>query len=162
MTQNRTVLVLGIGNVLLGDEGAGVRVIEELEKRYRFPEAVRLLDGGTSGMELLNDLAVCDHLIVCDCVRLGQPPGTVVRLDDEEVPAMFRNKLSPHQLGLSDVLATAQLTGEGPDRVTLFGIEPEEMETGMNLTATVAAQIGRVADLVVAELGRLGHTAEAA
>ena len=92
------IVVLGVGNILLSDEGIGVRAVEELDRRYRLPPEVVLLDGGTSGMELLDDLARCDLLVMADCVRAGNPPGTLLRLKDEEIPALFRTKLSPHQV----------------------------------------------------------------
>ncbi|ACS86307.1 HyaD/HybD family hydrogenase maturation endopeptidase [Musicola paradisiaca] len=131
------ILVLGIGNILLMDEGVGVRLVEELERRYRFTPAIDILDGGTSGMELLESMAGRDHLIVADAVLTGKPAGSVSVLRDGEVPALFTRKLSPHQLGLADVLMALQLTGEFPRQLTLVGVEPALLESGIGLTETV-------------------------
>lgn len=141
------IVVLGVGNILLTDEGIGVRAIEELGKAYVLPPEVVLIDGGTSAMELLDDLANCDLLIIADCVRSGRPPGSLIRLVDEEIPALFRTKLSPHQVGLPEVLGTLLITHEAPKRTVLFGVEPESLATAMELTPTVAA---RLPDLVAA------------
>lgn len=150
------VLVLGIGNLLLQDEGAGVRAVEEFGRRYAVPEGVELLDGGTSGIELLQYIQGRDRLILIDVVKSGNPPGTIIRLEGEEVPALFQKKISPHQLGISDLLATAMLIDKIPKQVTLFGIEPKSVETGLELSEEVGGKIGRLADMVALELTALG------
>jgi hydrogenase maturation protease len=150
------IVVLGVGNILLTDEGIGVRAIEELGRRYQLPPEVELIDGGTSAMELLDDLANCNILIIADCVRAGNPPGTLIRLQDEEIPALFRTKLSPHQVGLPDVLATLLITHEAPEHTVLFGVEPESLATGMGLTATVEAVLPRLVDAIARELAACG------
>lgn len=114
------VVVLGLGNILLRDEGVGVRVIEALAERYILPPEVEVVDGGTAGMELLNVIASCDHLLICDAVKEDAPPGTVIKLVDAEIPTFFQTRYSPHQLGLADVLATLTLTDEAPGSVTLI------------------------------------------
>lgn len=150
------ILVLGVGNVLLSDEGVGVRVVEALMRRYRFPENVEVMDGGTAGMELLDTIARSDRVIVVDAVRTGRPPARRVRLAGEEVPAFFRTRISPHQVGLSDLLATLQITGEAPDSVVLLGIEPVSLETGVKLTPAVAEQMENLIDAVLSELEEAG------
>lgn len=138
------VLVLGIGNLLLSDEAVGVRAVEALQQRYHLPDGVDLLDGGTCGMELIDDMASRQHLIVADAVLTGAEPGTVVTLRDGEVPALFSRKISPHQLGLADVLSALHLTGEFPDKLTLVGVVPESVEPAIGLTDTVAASLDEV------------------
>lgn len=150
------IVVLGVGNILLSDEGIGVRAIEELGRRYRLPPEVELIDGGTSAMELLDDLANCDLLIIADCVRAGKAPGTLLRLKDEEIPALFRTKLSPHQVGLPDVLATLVITHEAPEHTVLFGVEPESLATSMSLTAVVEATLPRLVDAIAQEVVAAG------
>ena len=88
------IVVLGLGNILLRDEGVGVRVVEALAARYVLPAMVEVVDGGTTGMELLDTLAGCDHLLVCDAVQTGAPPASVVKLADAEVPALFQARFS--------------------------------------------------------------------
>lgn len=150
------IVVLGVGNILLTDEGIGVRAIEDLGRRYRIPPEVELIDGGTSAMELLDDLANCNLLIIADCVRAGNPPGTRLRLKDEEIPALFRTKLSPHQVGLPDVLATLIITGEAPDHTILFGVEPESLATNMSLTPIVEAALPGLVAAIAQEIAAAG------
>ncbi len=93
------ILVLGVGNILLTDEAIGVRIVEALEQRYTLPDFVEILDGGTAGMELLGDMASRDHLIIADAiVSKKNAPGTIMVLRDDEVPALFTNKISPISL----------------------------------------------------------------
>jgi hydrogenase maturation protease len=122
------VLVLGAGNILLSDEGIGVRVVEALQQRYQAPEGVEILDGGTCGINLLDVIAGRDHLILVDAVDTGSPPGTVVRLVDDEIPAVFRTKSSPHQLSLQDVLALLRLLDASPAHVTVIGVQPASLD----------------------------------
>jgi len=150
------IVVLGVGNILLSDEGVGVRAIEQLREDYLLPPEVEIIDGGTSGMEMLEDLAHADHLLIVDAVRSGQPPGTIVKIAGEDVPVFFKTKLSPHQIGLSDVLATLVLTDEQPGGITVIGVEPESLETAMALTPTVAAQMPRLVGILAEELRALG------
>ncbi|MFA5081001.1 MAG: HyaD/HybD family hydrogenase maturation endopeptidase [Hydrogenophilaceae bacterium] len=150
------IVVLGVGNILLTDEGIGVRAIEELGRRYQLPPEVELIDGGTSAMELLDDLANCDLLIIADCVRAGKTPGDLLRLKDEEIPALFRTKLSPHQVGLPDVLATLVITHEAPTHTVLFGVEPESLATSMSLTPVVAATLPHLVDAIAQEISAAG------
>lgn len=150
------IVVLGVGNILLSDEGIGVRTVEKLMRDYVLPPEVEVIDGGTSAMEMLEDLGHADHLIIVDAVRSGKPPATIVRMAGAEVPVFFRTKLSPHQVGLSDVLATLVLMGEQPGTTTVIGIEPESLALGMELTPVVARQLPQVVGWVKSELNQLG------
>lgn len=153
-----SILILGIGNVLLTDEGVGVRAVDELQRKYFFPEEVELLDGGTAGIELLSYISKREHLIIIDAMKGDLPPGSLMRVEGDEVPAVFRTRISPHQLGLSDLLAAAILTGELPAHMVLFGIEPESIDTGLALSETVAAALERLLAAVLEELELLGCT----
>lgn len=150
------VIVLGLGNILLRDEGVGVRVIEALAQRYVLPAGVQVVDGGTVGMDLLDTLAGCDHLLICDAVKTGAPPGSVVKLVDGQVPALFQTRYSPHQIGLSEVLATLTLTDEAPAAVTLIGIVPADLDLGIELSLLVAAAVQPAVERIVATLRELG------
>jgi hydrogenase expression/formation protein len=154
------VAVLGVGNILMRDEGIGVRAVEELPRRYRLPEEVEVIDGGTAGMELLEDLSDLDHLIIVDAVRSGKAPATIVRLADEEVPALFKLRFSPHQVGLSDVLAALSLTDRSPGSVVVIGVEPVALDTAFELTPPVAAVLPQVVERVADELRGLGLAME--
>jgi hydrogenase maturation protease len=137
------VLILGIGNVLWADEGFGVRCVETLAGQNAFDDNVRLLDGGTQGLYLLPFLEEADILVVFDAVDYGLEPGTLKIADNDEVPAfMGAKKMSLHQTGFQDVIATAQLMGYCPETLLLIGCQPEELEDyGGGLRDVVAAQI---------------------
>jgi hydrogenase maturation protease len=152
------VIVLGVGNILLRDEGVGVRVIETLAERYVLPAEIEVVDGGTVGMDLLDTLAGCDHLLICDAVQTGAPPATVVKLADAEVPALFQTRYSPHQLGLSEVLATLMLMEEAPAAITLIGVVPADLELGAELSPEVAAVVDQAVETLIAELQAIGFT----
>ena len=151
------VLLLGMGNILLEDEGLGIRALEALDRDYEFPAGVELLDGGTTGMGLLDTISGRRHLVVLDAVQTGDPPGTLVELRDSEVPVYFGLRVTPHQLGLSDVLATLELTGEAPDSVTVLGLVPDSLEMSLELSACIADRLGGLVEAARRELGRLGY-----
>ena len=149
-------LVLGIGNILLGDEGAGVKAAAELAVRYTLPPEVEMIDGGTMGLELLPYLAGRRLMVIVDAVNTGAAPGTVVRLELDDPSDFFRAKISPHQIGIAEVLGVATITGELPGRVVLIGVVPKDLATGLDFSPEVAAQIPRMAAMVAAELEAAG------
>lgn len=150
------ILVLGLGNMLLSDEGAGGRAAEELKRRYTFPQEVEIIDGGTMGFELLPYLEGRSHLLVVDAVRGGGEPGSTVRLELDDPPAYFRTRLSPHQIGLADILALASMEGALPAKTVLFGVEPKDLSTGLDISPEVEAAIDRLVKQVVIEITKLG------
>ncbi len=152
----KRVLVIGMGNVLMQDEGVGVRAVEELESRYRIPEGVSVIDGGTTGMELFNPIRECDRLIVADAVNTGAPYGTLVRIANQEIPAFFQTKLSNHQLGLSDLLALLTLKDAVPEHVAIIGMVPHSLENQLGLTAEAEAGLDGMVRMLVQELADLG------
>ncbi|MEI6600430.1 MAG: HyaD/HybD family hydrogenase maturation endopeptidase [Comamonadaceae bacterium] len=154
-------VVLGIGNTILTDEAAGVRAVELLEQRYRVPDNVLVIDGGTSGMEMIEDLSDLDFLIVIDVVKTGAAPGTVVKIAGQEIPVFFRRKLSPHQIGLPDVLASLELLDAMPKEIIVLGVEPISLELGMEMTATIAVKVPELVDMAVAELLARGYALQA-
>lgn len=135
----RRAVLLGVGNLLLDDEGVGVRAVERFAAGHALPDGVAVIDGGTSAMELLDELEHLDLLVVVDCVRVGRPPASVVVLTGDEVPVFFRQRLSPHQVGLSDVFATLELTGRAPRAIVVIGVQPVSIELNMRLSAPVEA-----------------------
>ncbi|MEC7761630.1 MAG: HyaD/HybD family hydrogenase maturation endopeptidase [Pseudomonadota bacterium] len=157
------VLILGIGNVLWADEGFGVRCVERLAERARFGENVTLLDGGTQGLYLLPFLEDADILIVFDAVDYGLTPGTMKIVEGDEVPSfMGAKKMSLHQTGFQDVIATSELMGYRPETLILIGCQPEELEDyGGGLRDVVSAQIDPAIDIALEKLAGLGVVAEA-
>lgn len=152
------IVVLGVGNVLMADEGVGVHAVTELEKKFKWPEHVRFVDGGTSTHELLGDLEDLDHLIVVDAVRAGKTPGSLVRLEGAAVPSAFTQKLSPHQTGISDLLATLTFIGRAPKQVVLWGVEPARLELDLTLSSEVTATMPALERGVLEELAKVGVT----
>ena len=137
------------------DDGFGPRVIERLQSRHRVPPTVTLLDGGTGGLDLLSFLKGVRNLIVIDAIDWGDAPGTVRRLEGDDLPKE-PSLLSPHQVGLPGLLQLAALTGTQPERIILWGVQPESIEPGMELTEAVAAQLDPVAVRVLGEIKRWG------
>lgn len=155
------VLILGIGNILWADEGFGVRCVERLNAEWWLPPSVRLIDGGTQGLLLVPDIMAAARVIVFDAVDYGAPPATLLVVRDREVPVFIgQAKMSLHQAGFEEVLACADLLGGAPDRVTLIGCQPEELEDyGGSLRASVAARLDEAVALAVAELRAWGVVA---
>lgn len=153
------VVVLGVGNILMSDEGVGVHAVTALAERYAIPDEVEIIDGGTAGMDCLDRIAEADLLLIADCVRKqGRAPGFITRLADAEINAWFNTKISPHQVGLSDVLAACSFHGISPKRVVLVGVQPESFDTSMELTPTVAAVLPEMIGRLVDELAAVGVT----
>ena len=152
-------LILGVGNLLMSDEGVGVHVIQKLVADYQLPEEVQVLDGGTLGMDLLYYLEETENLLLIDAVQARADPGTLVRLEGEEVPAFMSIKISPHQLGVPDMLAAAKLKGNCyPQRIVLWGVQPELMEIGLDLSPTVESQVDTIVENILDQLQAWGHT----
>lgn len=153
-------VVLGIGNTILTDEAAGVRAVEALERAYKVPANVQVIDGGTSGMEMIEDLSNLDFLIVIDVVKTGAAPGTVVKITGKDIPVFFRKKLSPHQIALPDVLASLELLDTMPKEIIVLGVEPISLALGMEMTVTVAERVPHLAAMAADELVRRGYALE--
>lgn len=154
----KNVLVLGIGNVLWADEGFGVRCVETFARNWTLPNNVTLLDGGTQGLYLLPFLEEADALLVFDAVDYDLVPGTMKIVEGDDVPQfMGAKKMSLHQTGFQDVIATAQLMGYCPKILILIGCQPEELEDyGGGLRDVVAAQIEPAIQIAVQKLAELG------
>ena len=143
MEENKSILILGIGNVLLGDEGVGVHVIREMEK-MEMPSHVTLLDGGTGGFHLLNWLQEYRRIIMIDATLDGRPAGTISRVRPR-FSHEFPRTLSSHDIGLKDLIESASLLGDLPE-ITLFtvSVDPEQSLT-MELSALISTSAARVA-----------------
>ncbi|TWJ32425.1 HyaD/HybD family hydrogenase maturation endopeptidase [Geobacter argillaceus] len=151
-----SILVLGIGNLLMADDGVGVRVVQGLASRYRFPAGVTVLDGGTLGLDLLPRLEGVERLLVVDAVETGDKPGTMVRLTGDDIPLALETKVSPHQMGLKDLLTVASLQGHVPREMVLWGVQPASIELDMALTPPVAETLPLLEEEVLRELAVWG------
>lgn len=141
------VLVLGVGNPLMGDDGIGVELAHRLQERDYGP-LVHVEDGGTLGMTLLPLLEDADTLILLDAVRTGAPPGSIVTRGKEELPRHFSNVISPHEIGMKEVLAAAQLCGTLPRSITLVGVEARHTDFCRPMSAEVTDAMPRAIALV--------------
>ena len=156
MTEPQHIVILGIGNILLADEGVGVRVIERLEERYGFSDDVTLVDGGVLGLNLLGTLVDADHVVVVDAVRGHGHPGSLYRLEENEIPEHFTAKNSLHEVGFPEILAACRALGKAPD-IVVVGVEPEDIETpSLDLTPAIQARMDEISAMVLEELDRLG------
>lgn len=158
MSTETSVLLLGIGNVLWADEGFGVRVVEHLQKHYRFPESVTVMDGGTQGVYLVEHVQAADVLVIFDAIDYGLAPGTLKCLHDDEVPSFLgAKKMSLHQTGFQEVLSMAQMLGQYPNHLLLIGVQPCELDDyGGSLRDAVKAQIQPAIDQALTYLRRFG------
>ncbi|SDE83739.1 HyaD/HybD family hydrogenase maturation endopeptidase [Sporomusa acidovorans] len=149
-------IVLGVGNILMQDEGFGVRVVEEISRRYTFPKNVQALDGGTLGMELLNFIKGAEYLLIIDAVNGGGQPGDLYQLTGEEVKAYFKQKVSMHEIGIQDVLTALELLEQPVKKVVVVGVQPAVIDIGLELTEVVQARMDDIVKLVVGVLDSWG------
>jgi len=156
MRSNGKTLVLGLGNIIMRDEGLGVRACERLTQCYRLPDDVTVLDGGTLGLDLLPYLEGVTDLLIIDAVNAGAPPGSLVRLENEQIPQTLALKTSMHQVGLQELLAVMALRGQTSPHVVLWGMEPLILEPGLDLSEPVLANLDTLVASVVAELRSWG------
>jgi hydrogenase maturation protease len=163
MTEAR-ILVLGVGNVFYGDEGAAVHLVHHLRRAYRIPASVDVEDGGTLGWQLLNLIAAYPHVIIVDAV--AAPVGKVYRFGPGAVPEEIGyGKLSSHEWEVPDLLSAMELYGDLPDvTVIAIGVDPLEFsgaDVGVGLTPPVRSRMAALTKVVLAELERLGAQLEA-
>lgn len=152
------VLVLGLGNVLLSDDGLGAAALARLERNYAIPPGVRLEDGGTLGLSLLGLIADAEQVILVDAVRTDAEPGTLLRLDGADVFDAVRDRLSPHQVGVADLLEAARLIGRYPSAITLLGLVPENIELAVKRSDVVDENLDGLVAAIVSEVQSLGYT----
>jgi hydrogenase maturation protease len=164
MSDQKTVktIILGVGNLLLSDEGAGLRVVEQLAKTYHLPDNVQTLDGGTLGLDLLHylegeDGRPVDNLLIIDAVEMGEVPGSLLRMEGDEIPSAMSVKMPPHQIGIPDMLFAAKLRDLYPPNIVLLGIQPASLEVGLTLSPRVEARMEELVSKAVEELTRWGH-----
>jgi hydrogenase maturation protease len=144
-------VVLGLGNVLHADDGAGAQAIKRLRVDARVPEDVSLVEGGTLGLELLPYVWDCSRLIVIDAVDVGEAPGTVVRMTGEELNSL-PGSASVHQLGVSDLLVALRVLAQREPEVVLLGAQPANTDWSTELSPAVAAAMDSLVEAAIQEL----------
>ena len=140
----------------MSDDGVGVMVAQKLQRNYRFPDNVEIMDGGTLGLDLLPKLENITHLILIDAVETGNKAGTCIRLYGAELPIALETKISPHQMGLKDLLAVSELMGHSPQEMVLIGVQPGSIEMEIGLTPEVEARLDALVANVLMELENWG------
>jgi hydrogenase maturation protease len=151
--------VMGIGNLLLSDESFGVHVIEFLEKHYHFPEDVTLLDAGTAGIYMAPFLEDHDPIFVVDIVDLKDAaPGSLYTFTGEDARnGSMQPRMSPHQLGILEILDICKLRGIEPECVEFFCVVPESLDTGLEMSDVVAPQVEKISGKLVERLQKMGY-----
>ena len=149
-------VVIGLGNVVMSDDGLGVHAVRRLRERYELDGEVECVEGGTAGLLLLPLLADARRVIIVDAIDASAAPGTLVRLDGEDWSSAFAVRMTPHDVGLADLLGAAQLSGMWPERLALHGVQPSSTTIGTELSTPVAAAIDLLVDQVAEELGTWG------
>ena len=152
------LLVLGLGNLLCGDDGLGPAAVSVLTRAFEIPEGVRVLDGGTLGLVLAAVHRGCSSTFFWStpCAPISLP-GSFVRLEGDDVAPAVRNRLSVHQIGVADLLDGARWRGRYPARLTLLGLVPETLELGLERSAVVDAGLPALIERIVSEARALGY-----
>lgn len=152
MSGKKRILVLGVGNLLLRDEGFGVHVARRLME-MDLPPDVEVLDGGTGGLDLLDDIEGREKVVFIDVVRVGEPPGTLYRFGPEALKEKSKSYLSLHDIDVGDLLKFIDALGLKKPEIMVIGIEPKDMETAsLELSPELEAQVPKVIELVMKEI----------
>jgi hydrogenase maturation protease len=149
-------VVIGLGNVVLSDDGLGVHAVRRLRERYEISPGVELIEGGTAGLLLLPYVTDARRAILIDAIDGGARPGTLVRLAGEAWATAFAIRMTPHDVGLADLLGALRLTAAWPEELVLYGAQPAATDVGSELSAAVAAALDPLVDAVAAELAGWG------
>lgn len=154
--EERPIVVLGLGNILMADDGVGLAALAQLQDEWFIPPDVTLVDGGTWGMNLLPIIESADQVLLLDAIDAGKSPGTLTELRDNEVPRFLSTKLSPHQIDLREVLALAQLRGTLPRELVALGLQPERIEMSTDLSPVVEVGLGALVEAAARTLSGWG------
>jgi len=150
------IIVLGIGNTLISDDGVGVHIVSKLNDEYTFPDNVTLIDGGTKGLDLLPFIEGSDRLLIIDAANFKKEPGTIDTVVGDKIPAFLTQKLSVHQIGIPDMLFAAKLMDISPKEMCLIGIQPKSMETSTEMSQEIKARFDDLYTKVLDKLKEWG------
>jgi hydrogenase maturation protease len=147
------ITLLGLGSILMRDDGVGVHAVKAIQERYDAPPELDIVDGGTAGLDLLPFIEGRDRVLFVDTVDFGKEPGFIGELVNDDIPAFFtKDKSSLHHIGLTDVLAMARLLNILPEEVCLIGIQPQDIELGLELTEVLQGKLDRLVGLILDKL----------
>jgi hydrogenase maturation protease len=150
------VTLIGLGNILMRDEGVGVHAVRYIQEHCSIPAGLEIVDGGTTGLDLLPFIEGRRRVLFVDTVNFNQAPGFIGVLKNEAIPALFGAKESLHHMGLMDVLAAARLMDMLPDDIRLVGIQPEAIESGLELSPIIKGRFRPLVDRIVSEISMTG------
>ncbi|MDH4265892.1 MAG: HyaD/HybD family hydrogenase maturation endopeptidase [Deltaproteobacteria bacterium] len=153
---NPKLSLIGLGNILLRDEGVGVHAVEALRKNFDFSEDVCLLGGGTLGLDLLLWIEGMERIVFIDAVDFKKAPGTIAIIENEDLPSFLAPKLSLHHVGLSDLLFASSFMGTKPSQITLIGIQPEKIEIGLTLSDILNENFEKLLKTILKKLQEWG------
>lgn len=146
------IALIGLGNILLSDEGIGVHVTNTIKQRYTFSPGVEIIDGGTMGLDLLPLFEGRDKILIVDAVDFGREPGHIGMIENDDIPSVINSKLSVHHIGLSDVLFASKLMGILPSEICLIGIQPKSLDVGLDMTDEIKEKIEALMNLIIGKL----------
>lgn len=151
--------ILGIGNLLLSDESFGIHVVAHLEAHYNFPDSVTIMDGGTAGIYMAPFLEDHDPILIVDVVNLGDAaPGELYTFSADDVKnGNIQTRMSPHQLGILEILDICKLRGKVPETVEFFCVIPKCIEMGLEMSEEVGSQVEKISETLVQRLRRMGY-----
>ena len=152
------VLIFGAGNLLLSDEGFGVHFIRHLQDWYLFPHEIELFDGGTLGIMVSHMLEDADIVYLVDVIEAKGAPGEIHRFEKNDfMLGTLPIKMSPHQIGIQEILALSEIRERCPEMITLLGVIPSTYEAGVELSPTLAAKLPELSEMLIEELTAAGH-----
>jgi len=163
---SRRILIVGLGNILLKDEGIGVHIAKELQKQ-NLPGNVEVIDGGTAGLDVLLSAIDVDKLVIIDAFRAGKKPGNIykISLNNKQKDRLIQifsqetiSKISLHQVGLLDALSIAEKINIAPEEIVIIGVEPAEIDCGLELTEPVMRKVPQIISKVLEEIKDAIHT----
>jgi len=161
MEDKKKIGILGIGNLIVGDEGFGVHAVRYLEENYEFPDTVLIRDGGTAGIYMSPFLEECDPVLVIDVVDIDAEPGSMHYYSNEDVKAgKISTRMSPHQLGLLEILEICKLRDAAPETLEFYCVVPKELNTSTELSDVVAPRVKEICEIVLKRLSELGVEAK--
>jgi len=147
-----TITILGLGNILMTDEGVGVHTVNEFERRYEVPEYVEIVDGGAAGLDLIPFIEGREKVMMVDAVNFDREPGYIDLLENESIPIRLTQKASMHHLGLMDVLCIVRMSGNIPNELCLIGIQPKSLDLGIDMTKEIWDKVDELIERIAAKL----------
>ncbi|HVN24057.1 MAG TPA: HyaD/HybD family hydrogenase maturation endopeptidase [Syntrophorhabdales bacterium] len=150
------ICIIGLGNILMQDDGVGVRILEAIRERYRFKPQIDLIDGGTAGLDLLPVIEDYRRVLFVDAVDTGEPPGSIMILEKDSIPSFLTAQVSAHHVGLSDLLFAARMSDTLPAEICLVGIQPGSVDIGLDMTDVLKSRIDALVTTVLKRLQEWG------